>query len=167
MHSDKWRRGRVLAEAQNFARDLMESPANHMTPTKFVETVSNKLGGVRLGLNNPGVLQIIPRLDIYCLTPMTPTPFLHTLGTHVPHTCMSTHTHTHTHTRPLSWIQSKKMGAFLSIAQGSAEEPWLLEMRYNCDRQEEASTEQPTVLVGKGVSCCGRITSCIARLDPV
>ena len=43
----------------------MESPANHMTPTKFVEAVSNRLGGVRLGLTNPGALQIIPRLDIF------------------------------------------------------------------------------------------------------
>lgn len=46
-HSNKWKRGCILAEAQNFARDLMESPSNLMTPTKFVETVSNKLGRVR------------------------------------------------------------------------------------------------------------------------
>ncbi|KAJ1795322.1 hypothetical protein LPJ59_004369 [Coemansia sp. RSA 2399] len=37
--STKWNAGVVYAEAQNFARDLMNSPANHMTPTGFAERV--------------------------------------------------------------------------------------------------------------------------------
>ncbi len=53
--------------------------------------------------------------------------------------------------RPLSWIESKKMGAFLSIARGSAEVPWLLEVRLNFPEGEEKSDKnKPVVLVGKG-----------------
>ena len=48
--------------------------------------------------------------------------------------------------RPLSWIQAQGMGAFLSIAKGSVEAPWLMEVRYNGGRPEE----KPLVLVGKG-----------------
>ena len=40
----QWIRGCVLAEGQNFARWLMETPSNHMTPTDFVDAVSRKLG---------------------------------------------------------------------------------------------------------------------------
>ena len=58
----KWDRGRILGSAQNFARELMESPANHMTPTMFVEAVSNKLGRMRHSLSSPGSLQLVPRL---------------------------------------------------------------------------------------------------------
>ena len=61
----KWDRGCILGTAQNFARELMESPANHMTPTMFVEAVSNKLGGMRHSLSSPGSLQLVPRLA-YC-----------------------------------------------------------------------------------------------------
>ena len=57
----KWSRGCILGSAQNFARELMESPANHMTPTMFVEAVSNKLGRMRHSLTNPSSLQVIPR----------------------------------------------------------------------------------------------------------
>ena len=42
--------------------------------------------------------------------------------------------------RPRSWIESQKMGAFMSVAKGSSEEPWLLELHYNCPdagREEE------------------------------
>ena len=44
------------------------------------------------------------------------------------------------------------MGAFLSVAKGSEEEPWLLEVHYNCpgSGKEGESEERPTVLVGKG-----------------
>ena len=34
----------VLAEGQNFARRLMETPANLMTPTKFADEAQSKLG---------------------------------------------------------------------------------------------------------------------------
>ena len=49
--------------------------------------------------------------------------------------------------RPLSWLESQKMGAFLSVAKGSVEVPWLLEVRY---RWREGGEDRPLVLVGKG-----------------
>ena len=42
------------------------------------------------------------------------------------------------------------MGAFLSVAKGSQEEPWLLEVHYNSPTREGKEGERPTVLVGKG-----------------
>lgn len=35
--SEGWQRGQIYAEAQNEARSLMETPANVLTPTKFVQ----------------------------------------------------------------------------------------------------------------------------------
>jgi leucyl aminopeptidase len=40
-----WERGVALAEGQNFARHLMEAPANKMTPTIFVQLVTERLKG--------------------------------------------------------------------------------------------------------------------------
>ena len=61
--------------------------------------------------------------------------------------------------RPRSWIESQKMGAFMSVAKGSSEEPWLLELHYNCpdagrekERGESGEEGKPTVLVGKGTN---------------
>ena len=45
------------------------------------------------------------------------------------------------------------MGAFLSVAKGSEEDPWLLEVRYNY-REGAESDDQPVVLVGKGGAMC-------------
>lgn len=44
------------------------------------------------------------------------------------------------------------MEAFLGVAKGSAEKPWLLELRYNyTDTEEERRKGQdPVVLAGKG-----------------
>ncbi len=47
--------------AQNFARELTESPSNHMTPTRFVDAVSSRLGEVVREGGEPGRLAIIPR----------------------------------------------------------------------------------------------------------
>ena len=44
---EAWSCGKSLAECQNFARMLMDTPANHMTPTKFVESVSHFLGELK------------------------------------------------------------------------------------------------------------------------
>ena len=46
------------------------------------------------------------------------------------------------------------MEAFLGVAKGSAEKPWLLELRYNyTDAEEERRKGQdPVVLVGKGIN---------------
>ena len=75
--------------------------------------------------------------------------FCYAVSLYLPHP----HSHPYSLTRPLSWIQSQDMGAFLSIAKGSEEDPWLLEVHYNY-RQGEESGEQPIVLVGKGGVMC-------------
>ncbi|KAF6200186.1 hypothetical protein GE061_006488 [Apolygus lucorum] len=46
-----------------------------------------------------------------------------------------------------AWAESKKMGSFLAVAQGSKEEPKFLEMSYSC-----GSGLPNIVLVGKGVT---------------
>ena len=48
----------------------------------------------------------------------------------------------------------------MSVAKGSSEEPWLLELHYNCpnagreekERGGESGEGRPTVLVGKGAN---------------
>ena len=47
----------------------------------------------------------------------------------------------------------------MSVAKGSSEEPWLLELHYNCpdagreeERGESGEEGKPTVLVGKGTN---------------
>ncbi|KAJ2889381.1 hypothetical protein IWW38_004748 [Coemansia aciculifera] len=42
----KWEAGRTYAEAQNYARALMATPANYMTPTIFAERVHSDLGAL-------------------------------------------------------------------------------------------------------------------------
>jgi aminopeptidase len=37
-----WREGCILAEGQNFARELMETPANLLTPRLFTEKVAER-----------------------------------------------------------------------------------------------------------------------------
>ena len=49
--------------------------------------------------------------------------------------------------RDLKWIQDQKMGSFLSVSQGSAENPIFLEMSYN-----QNPDQKPVVFVGKGVT---------------
>lgn len=51
--TDRWQRGLTTSEAQNFARWLMETPANHMTPTRFA-------GAAAETLEKKGV-KVIPR----------------------------------------------------------------------------------------------------------
>ena len=41
-----WSRGVKMAEGQNFARFLKESPANKMTPTIFCEEAKKNLGSL-------------------------------------------------------------------------------------------------------------------------
>ncbi|KAJ2072768.1 hypothetical protein GGH13_002460 [Coemansia sp. S155-1] len=41
--AEEWNTGRVYAEAQNFARELMATPANFMTPTIFARRVQDEL----------------------------------------------------------------------------------------------------------------------------
>ncbi|CAH1782982.1 unnamed protein product [Owenia fusiformis] len=42
-----WKTGRILAEGQNFARSLMETPSNHLTPLKFAETIQEQIGNIK------------------------------------------------------------------------------------------------------------------------
>ena len=43
--SGDWNIGSVLAESQNFARHLMDSPSNLMTPTLFASIVEKTMSG--------------------------------------------------------------------------------------------------------------------------
>ncbi|KAJ2721939.1 hypothetical protein GGI07_003643 [Coemansia sp. Benny D115] len=42
----EWTKGQIFAEAQNWARDLMNTPANHMTPQIFAEEVKKEVGAL-------------------------------------------------------------------------------------------------------------------------
>ena len=57
-----WSRGCVLAEAQNFARWLMDTPSNHMTPTNFVHSVSKRLG--QLDSKVKSRIELCPRYSL-------------------------------------------------------------------------------------------------------
>ncbi|ESO98387.1 hypothetical protein LOTGIDRAFT_231435 [Lottia gigantea] len=43
-NQESWKKGVILGNSQNFARLLMETPANKMTPSIFANTVQNRLG---------------------------------------------------------------------------------------------------------------------------
>ena len=61
-----WSNGSVIANAQNFARWLMETPSNHMTPSAFVDAVSTRLGNLESDVKSK--LEIMPR---YCYSIVT------------------------------------------------------------------------------------------------
>lgn len=42
-----WHHGLLLSEAQNFARELMETPSNLMTPTIFADTMTKRLSDLQ------------------------------------------------------------------------------------------------------------------------
>jgi len=100
--TNEWKCGENKAKGQNFARTLMETPANHLTPKIFAKEVKNELSALSV--------EVIPR--------------------------------------DLNWIREEKMGAFLSVSQGSAEEPVFMEMSWN----NASPDTEPIVLVGKGVT---------------
>lgn len=56
------------------------------------------------------------------------------------HVCMVSH-------RSYSWIKDMKMGAFVSVAKGSVEDPYLLEMKYSGGSDGDSNV----ILVGKGM----------------
>ena len=43
---EEWNRGYVLGSAQNFARELKETPSNLLTPSLFVEAVGERMSEV-------------------------------------------------------------------------------------------------------------------------
>jgi len=97
------RRGQILAEAQNFTRDLVNEPANLLTPLKLAAAARQMAGEYTLECE---VLE-------------------------------------------QSQMQALGMGALLGVAQGSAEPPALIVIRY---RPEHAASQAHLGLVGKGVT---------------
>uniref|UniRef100_H0WSC8 Cytosol aminopeptidase n=1 Tax=Otolemur garnettii TaxID=30611 RepID=H0WSC8_OTOGA len=102
---EAWQRGVLYASGQNLARQLMETPANEMTPTRFAEIIEKNL--------------------------------------------INASSKTEVHIRPKSWIEEQTMGSFLSVAKGSDEPPVFLEIHYTGSPN---ASEQPLVLVGKGIT---------------
>jgi len=100
---DLWRRGTILAEAQNLVRRLQEIPANLLTPTIFGQVAVNTLKEFKN-------VQVI--------------------------------------VRDKKWASEKKMGSFLSVAQGSDEPPTFVEIHLKTSKK---TGNPPVVLVGKGV----------------
>lgn len=45
-NDDEWNRGAIYANAQNFCKTLMDTPANLMTPTLFCDMVQEKFKGL-------------------------------------------------------------------------------------------------------------------------
>jgi leucyl aminopeptidase len=97
------RRGKILGEAQNFTRSLVNEPANRLTPFKMVEAAR----------------QMASEFHLEC--EVLETAQMEALG----------------------------MGALLGVAQGSAEPPALIVLRY---RPEAAGGAAHLGLVGKGVT---------------
>ncbi|POG78873.1 leucine aminopeptidase [Rhizophagus irregularis DAOM 181602=DAOM 197198] len=98
-----WETGLIYANAQNFARTLGNSPANHMTPTIFTE-------------NAKSVLKDLPNIEVIV--------------------------------RDRDWVEGKKMGSFLSVANGSDEPLKFLEIHYRGGKDGD----KPLALVGKGIT---------------
>ena len=96
-------RGRILAEAQNFTRDLANEPANLLPPSKMAAAARQMAG--QFGLECEVLEQ--------------------------------------------SQMQSLGMGALLGVAQGSAEPPALIVIRY---RPASTTSSAHLGLVGKGVT---------------
>ncbi|HWQ52916.1 MAG TPA: leucyl aminopeptidase [Bryobacteraceae bacterium] len=102
---DVLQRSRILGESQNFAREMVNEPANRLTPTLMAERARAVAG--EFGLE----CEVLDR----------------------------------------ERMQQLGMGALLGVAQGSAEPPALIILRY---RPENAAHSQPVHLglVGKGVT---------------
>jgi len=96
-------RGRILAEAQNFARGLVTEPANRMTPANMADAA--RAMASEYGLN----CEVLDREQMAQLG----------------------------------------MGALLGVAQGSAEPPVLIVIRY---RPAQPASDAHLGLVGKGVT---------------
>jgi leucyl aminopeptidase len=95
-------RGKVLAEATNFARDLGNEPPNVLTPTEFGERARRMAEEVGL------------ECEVY----------------------------------GPDWMREQGMGALLGVAQGSAEEPRFIVLRY----RGRPKGEPGLALVGKGIT---------------
>ena len=97
------RRSHILAEAQNFARKLINEPSNRMTPSQLAESARSMAADVGLEC------EVLDRAA----------------------------------------LEQLKMGAFLSVAQGSAEPPVLIVLQY---RPKGAPASPQLGLIGKGIT---------------
>ena len=100
---DALARGRILAEAQNFTRGLVNEPANRLTPSKVAEAAQKMASEYQLEC------EVLEREQ----------------------------------------MEKLGMGALLGVAQGSAEPPALIAIRYRPARTE---SKTHLGLVGKGVT---------------
>jgi leucyl aminopeptidase len=96
-------RGRIIAEAQNFARALVNEPANRLTPLGMAEAAKSMCAEYHIEC------EVLDR----------------------------------------ERMEQLRMGALLGVAQGSAEPPALIVIRY---RPAESATKAHLGLVGKGVT---------------
>ena len=96
-------RGRILAEAQNYTRDLVNEPANRLTPSKVAEAAQKMTSEYQLEC------EVLEREQ----------------------------------------MEKFGMGALLGVAQGSAEPPALVAIRY---RPAQTESKTHLGLVGKGVT---------------
>ncbi|KCV67655.1 hypothetical protein H696_05946 [Fonticula alba] len=112
-----WMNGMRAGHFQNMARDLMNAPANYMTPTLFAAEAARLAAQVTEAA----------RGWISDAEPMTLKVTAH----------------------DRAWAEEQKMGAFLSVTNGSAQSPVFLEVEYLLGEKPAAG---PTVLVGKGVT---------------
>ena len=96
-------RGRILAEAQNFTRGLVNEPANRLTPSKVAEAARQMASEYQLEC------EVLEREQ----------------------------------------MEKLGMGALLGVAQGSAEPPALIVIRY---RPAQTDSKTHLGLVGKGVT---------------
>ena len=101
--TDAVRRAQITAESQNFARDMINEPGNHLTPTVFAERA--RAMAAETGLE----CEILDRKR----------------------------------------CEELKMGAFLSVAQGSEEPPAFIVLRY---LPASAPASPVLGLVGKGIT---------------
>lgn len=117
-----------MADAQNFARRLADTPANLMTPKIFVETVREKLRaeGVLSSQTVDDSADSLPQIS--SLEPFRVLAI----------------------ERGPEWAKKRGMGCFLGVTRGSAEEPRFLELHYRSSSASPSSP--PLVLVGKGVT---------------
>jgi leucyl aminopeptidase len=99
-------RGRILAEAQNFTRELVNEPANLLTPLRMAEAARKMAAEYQLDC------EILDREQ----------------------------------------MEKLGMGALLGVAQGSAEPPALIVVRYKPAAGDGASQTAHLGLVGKGVT---------------
>ena len=121
-----WKKGSVLARAQNLAREWEEMPSNFMTPSIFAETVTKRL------LKTANDVDAEKNLKIHCWL----------VEVHRGDTDRLCNIF-----RDREWIANMKMGGLLGVAKGSDEEPKFLEIQYTGTSEKSIPS---IALVGKG-----------------